>query len=375
MTDSLWLVVPGVIIWSGILSLPWQPWRIREKLDAGGAEDADLSDITVLIPARNEAGVIAETLLSVAAQGRGLHIILVNDQSVDATAAEAKRLNLENLTIIDGRPLEPGWSGKLWALQQGLAFVRTQTILLLDADIRLEPGTVSALKARMQGQDLHLVSLLASLRMDSFWEKLLMPAFVFFFKLLYPFHLSNKGSEAVAAAAGGCILLRGSSLEQTGGFKAIRNSLIDDCALARRFRHAGFATWIGLSHSARSLRSYDGLPGIWNMVARTAYTQLRYSLILLLVCTSLLTAAFVLPVAGLFSADPLTGLLAAGGIFLMVAAFLPTLRYYGIHPLWCAGLPFAGALYLLMTWTSAWRYWTGAGADWKQRRYAGAPGG
>ena len=372
--DPAWLVIPGVILWTGILTLPWQPWRNRETLEADGNTDADLSGVTVLIPARDEADVIAETLLSLVSQGRNLRIILVNDQSTDATVAQANALNLENLTIIDGRPLEPGWSGKLWALQQGLAQVKTKTILLLDADIRLEPGTIPALQARMRKHDLHLVSLLAFLRMDSFWEKLLMPAFVYFFKLLYPFHLSNTGSKAVTAAAGGCILLRTASLEQAGGFKAIKNSLIDDCALARRFRQAGFATWIGLSHSARSRRRYDGLSGIWNMVARTAYTQLRYSVVLLLVCSALLTAGFVLPAAGLFYADPVTRILAVSGIFLMAASFLPTLRYYNIHLVWCAGLPLAGALYLLMTWSSAWRCWTGSGADWKQRRYAGASG-
>ena len=328
-----------------------------------------------MIPARNEADVIAETLLSLDAQGQNLRIVLVNDQSSDATVAEASCLNIENLTIIDGRPLEPGWSGKLWALQQGLPLVKTKTILLLDADIRLRPGTIPALQTRMRKHDLQLVSLLAFLRMNSFWEKLLMPAFVYFFKLLYPFHLSNSGSKAVAAAAGGCILLRLDSLVQTGGFEAIKNNLIDDCALARQFRDAGLATWIGLSHSARSQRRYDGLAGIWNMVARTAYTQLRYSIGLLLLCSALLTAAFVLPVAGLLSADPATRLLAVTGFLLMVASFLPTLRYYEIHPFWCVGLPLAGALYLLMTWSSAWRYWTGAGADWKQRSYAGASGG
>jgi len=372
--DPAWLVIPGVILWTGILALPWQPWRNRETLEADGNTDADLSGVTVLIPARNEADVIAETLLSLASQGRNLRIILVDDQSTDATVAQADALNLENLAIINGRPLEPGWSGKLWALQQGLAQVKTKLTLLLDADIRLEPGTIPALQARMRKHDLHLVSLLAFLRMDSFWEKLLMPAFVYFFKLLYPFHLSNTGSKAVAAAAGGCILLRTASLEQAGGFKAIKNSLIDDCALARQFRHAGLATWIGLSHSARSRRRYDGLSSIWNMVARTAYTQLRYSVVLLLVCSALLTAGFVLPAAGLFYADPVTRILAVTAIFLMAASFLPTLRYYDIHPVWCAGLPLAGALYLLMTWSSAWRYWTGSGADWKQRRYAGVSG-
>ena len=371
MTDSVWLVLPGVILWTGILALPWLPWRNRETLEAdndGG--NADLSDVTVLIPARNEAGVIAETLRSVAAQGRGPGIVLVNDRSGDATAAEARRPDLENLTIVNGRALEPGWSGKLWALHQGLPFVKTDSILLLDADIRLEPGTICALRDRMQEHDLHLVSLLAFLRMESFWEKLLMPAFVYFFKLLYPFHLSNTGSRMVAAAAGGCVLLRTASLARAGGFEAIKGSLIDDCALARRFRNAGLATWIGLSHSARSGRSYDGLAGIWNMIARTAYTQLRHSFILLALCTALLTAGFVLPAAGLFSADPAIRSLGLAGILLMAASYLPTLRYYGMNPAWCAAFPLAGALYLLMTWSSAWRHWRGAGAGWKERSYS-----
>ena len=370
--DSFWFVLPGVILWSGILALPWQPWRIRETLEAGNdSGDADLSDVTVLIPARNEAGVIAETLSSLAFQGRGLSIVLVNDRSGDATLAEANRLRLDNLTIVNGRALEPGWSGKLWALHQGLPFVRTKTILLLDADIRLEPGTIAALRTRMRDYDLHLVSLLAFLRMESFWEKLLIPAFVYFFKLLYPFHLSNNGSRAVAAAAGGCVLLRTASLGRAGGFEAIKDRLIDDCALARRFRDAGLATWIGLSHSAQSQRSYDGLADICNMVSRTAYTQLRHSLILLVLCSALLTAGFLLPPVGLFSADPAIRIPALAGILLMAASYLPTLRYYGMNPAWCATFPLAGTLYLLMTWSSAWRYWSGAGAGWKQRSYAG----
>ena len=369
MTDSAWLVLPGVILWTGILALPWLPWRNRETLEAERDSGADLSDVTVLVPARNEAGVIAETLRSIAAQGRGHGIVLVNDRSDDATVAEARRPGPDNLIIVNGRDPEPGWSGKLWALHQGLPFVKTDTILLLDADIRLEPGTIPALRARMREHDLHLVSLLAFLRMDSFWEKLLMPAFVYFFKLLYPFHLSNNGSKAVAAAAGGCVLLRTASLARAGGFEAIKGRLIDDCALARRFRDAGLSTWIGLSHSARSGRSYDGLAGIWNMIARTAYTQLRHSFMLLVLCTALLTAGFALPAAGLFSADPAIRWLGLAGILLMAASYLPTLRYYGMNPAWCAAFPLAGALYLLMTWSSAWRHWSGAGAGWKERSY------
>ena len=372
MTESVWIVLPGVILWAVILALPWQPWRNRETLEAdndGG--NADLSGVTVLIPARNEAGVIAGTLRSVASQGRDLRIVLVDDRSEDGTAAEAERLKLDNLTIVNGRPLEPGWSGKLWALHQGLPYVQTETILLLDADIRLEPGAIAALRARMREHDLHLVSLLAFMRVESFWEKLLMPAFVYFFKLLYPFRLSNSGSAAVAAAAGGCVLLRTASLARAGGFESIKGELIDDCALARRFRNAGLATWIGLSRSAQSRRGHDGLAGIWDTIARTAYTQLRHSFILLALCTILLTAGFVLPPAGLFSADPAVRAAAIAGVLLMAASYLPTLRYYRMSPVWCAAFPLAGALYLLMTWSSAWRYWTGAGAHWKQRSYGG----
>ena len=375
MTDSLWLVLPGVFLWAGILALPWQPWRNRETLEAGSDRDADLSDITVLIPARNEADVIADTLRSITLQGAGVSIVLVNDRSTDATVAAAEQVGLENLSIVNGRSLQAGWSGKLWALHQGLPLVRTETILLLDADIRLEPGILQALKAKMQERDLQLVSLLAFLRMESCWEKLLMPAFVYFFKLLYPFHLSNTGSRLVAAAAGGCVLLRSAALARTGGFETIKDQLIDDCALARSFRDAGLATWVGLSHSARSGRRYDGLAGIRDMITRTAYTQLRHSLILLGLCTALMAAGFVLPLFGLFSADLTIRLLGLAGLALMALSYLPTLRYYGMNPAWCAAFPFAGVLYLLMTWGSAWRHWRGAGAYWKQRSYAGVSGG
>lgn len=374
MTESLWFAVPGVVLWTTILALPWQPWRNRETLEASGNGNTDLSDVTILVPARNESETIAETLRAADAQGRGLNIVLIDDESTDATAEEAGRPGLDNLTIVKGRALEPGWSGKLWALHQGLATVKTPYILLLDADIRLEPGAIAALRAKMQENELHLVSLLASLRMESFWEKLLMPAFVYFFKLLYPFHLSNAGSRKVAAAAGGCVLLRADSLARAGGFEAIKGRLIDDCALARRFRDVGLATWIGLSHSARSRRRHDGPTGIWNMIARTAYTQLRHSPVLLILCTILLMAGFALPAAGLFSAEPATRLAALASLALMSAGYLPTLRYYGLNPAWCAAFPLAGMLYLLVTWSSAWRHWTGAGAGWKQRSYTGAYG-
>jgi len=301
------------------------------------------------------------------------------------------KLNIENLTIINGMPLEAGWTGKLWALQQGLARVATDKMLLLDADIQLKPGlarvatdkmllldadiqlkpgTIASLQQKMQQQDLHLVSLMAFLRMHSFWEKMLMPAFIYFFKLLYPFHLSNSNSRLIAAAAGGCMLLSKDALIQTGGVGSIRNTLIDDCTLARKFKNAGFRTWVGLSHSAVSHRHYDDLRSIWDMVARTAFTQLRYSAGLLALCSAFLICAYVLPIICLFIDDLNTGLLALFSIILMLISYFPTIRYYEINPIWTLTLPATGTLYLLMTWSSAQRYWRGVAASWKNRSYS-----
>ena len=368
--EAAWLAVPGLVLWVGVLILPWQPWRVREALDGAGHRAADLSDITALVPARNEAGVIAETLLALAAQGKNFRIVLINDQSTDDTATAAAKTSIDTLEIIEGRPLEADWTGKLWALQQGLAQARTELLLLIDADIRLQAGLVSALRSKLREDNLDLASLMASLRMRSPWEKLLLPAFVYFFKLLYPFRLSNSGSSRVAAAAGGCILLRREALARAGGFAAIKDQLIDDCALARKFKDAGLRTWIGLSRSVLSQRRYDDLAGIWNMVARTAFTQLRYSTALLALCSFLLLSAFLLPLASLFALDANGRLLGATALLSMAASYLPTLRYYELNPLWALALPLTGTLYLLMTRSSARRYWGGMAADWKNRRYA-----
>ncbi len=366
--EPLWLAMPGAIIWVSVLALPWQPWRIREKLEVADNKNADLSDVTVLIPARNEAKVIAGTLASLTSQGKNLKIILVNDQSTDATGAVIREGNIEALTIIEGMPLEAGWTGKLWALQQGLVRIKTDKVLLLDADIQLKSGAIASLREKMQRQGLHLISLMAALRMHSVWEKMLMPAFIYFFKLLYPFHLSNSKSRRIAAAAGGCILLSREALIQTGGFAPIRDKIIDDCALARQFKNAGFRTWVGLSHAAVSHRRYDDLSGIWEMVARTAFTQLRYSTGLLALCCTLLILAFVSPVICLFIADWNTNLLALFSLTLMLISYFPTVRYYSLNPLWTLTLPATGVLYLLMTLTSAQRYWRGVGASWKERK-------
>lgn len=365
-----YLAAAGALIWLGIMLLPWRPWDTRESLDSSLASpETDLSDITALIPARNEAEVIGMTLSSLQAQGHDLAIVLVDDRSTDGTAAVAQALGGKDLRILSGEPLPADWSGKLWALEQGFCYVNTPLTLLIDADIEMQPGIVSVLRRKLKENPLHFVSLMPQMRMVSFWERFLMPAFVYFFKMLYPFRLSNSGFIGVAAAAGGCILLETRLIREIGGFKAIRNELIDDCALAKRIKSHGCRTWIGLTHSVHSLRSYKNLVGIWNMVARPAFCQLRYSAMLLAGTTVVLLAAFCLPVAGLLFPAASAKIISAGALAAMILSYLPTLKFYRQSRGWALALPLIATLYLAMTWSSAIRYWAGAGSPWKGRYY------
>ena len=364
------MTLMGGALWIIILLLPWRPWSTREFLD-GEPDDCndDLSDITVLIPARNEAEVIQTTLTGIKAQGRNLNVILVDDQSEDNTASLALETFGKNLKIVSGQPLPDGWSGKLWALQQGFQLVKTPFVLLLDADIELKPGILSKLRREMRNRKVHLISLMAYLRMISPWERLLMPAFIYFFKLLYPFRLSNSSSRRVAAAAGGCILLQTGMLEAIGGFTGLRGELIDDCALAGKVKSIGGRTWIGLTHSALSLRAYDRPGVIWNMVARTAFHQLHYSTTLLLLITGMMVLMFLMPIIGLFFPSLTAGFAALVGFTAMMLGYIPTLKFYRLSGKWAFLMPLIGLLFLAMTWTSAIRFWLGKGAEWKGRAY------
>ena len=363
--------ITGAAIWLTILLLPWRPWSTSEVLDVSSPlPEVDLGDITVLIPARNEAETIKDTLPALTAQGRGLNIILIDDQSSDGTGQVARKAMDENLLIIKGESLPSGWTGKLWALEQGRGHIKTPFTLLLDADIEPLPGIIGELKRAMQERDVQLISLMAELRMETFWERLLMPAFIYFFKLLYPFRLSNTGTSRVAAAAGGCILLETRLLHEIGGFDSLRGELIDDCALARRIKTLGYKTWIGLTHSVRSIRQYEKLRTIWEMVARTAFTQLHYSGLVLALCTAVMVLSFVVPVLGLFLPSGMAKFFSALGLAIMILCYLPTLKFYGLPGRWALALPLIGILYLAMTWTSAMRYWLGRGSHWKGRAYS-----
>lgn len=365
------LGLPALLVWAIVLALPWRPWSTRERLNAEPAApaDTDLSDIVVLIPARDEADVLATSLAALAAQGTDLKVVVVDDQSSDRTAEVISATRDRELTLVVGKPLPPGWTGKLWALEQGSTHIDRPLVLLLDADIALAPGTLAALRRKLRDQELGLVSLMAELSMVNPWEKLLIPAFIYFFKLIYPFRLSNSSLPWVAAAAGGCVLIEARALRAIGGFRSYHDALIDDCALARRVKNHGFGTWIGLTRSARSLRGYTRLGEIWVMVARAAFTQLRYSPLWLALCTLLMAVSFVAPVVALVMA-PVTGkALGAAALLAMMMSYLPTLRFYERSPAWALALPVVGVLYLAMTWDSAFRYWRGATARWKDRIY------
>lgn len=355
------------VIWIGLLLAPWQPWRTREHIEAEPPTgSADLSHITVLIPARNEADVIGLTLAGLQAQGRDLQIIVVDDQSSDGTASVAAAF--PHTRVISGQPLPAGWAGKLWALEQGKAHVHTPLTLLLDADIQLQPGLLPALLAYKQRDNRQFVSLMADLRRTSFWDRLLLPAFVYYFKLLYPFALSNSRFRHVAAAAGGCILVDTEALQRAGAFASLRDALIDDCTLARQIKNAGYRTWLGLSRGVVSLRPYGNLRSIHDMVARSAFTQLGYSTSLLLVVTAVFAWAYGLPFVLLGSA--ITRPLGVVALVAMLLSYLPMLRYYRMRLTWALLLPVSALLYLGMTWSSAIRYWRGVRSRWKDRTYS-----
>ena len=365
----------SALMWLTVLVLPWRPWSTDERLPADHGPAVPLDDVTVLIPARDEASCIADTLRALAAQGPLARIVLVDDQSSDGTGDVARSVGLANLEVLNGTALPPGWSGKLWALEQASARVQTPFTLLLDADIELAPGALSALKRLMLDRDLALASVMASLHMGNAWERLLLPPFIYFFKLIYPFALSNAPGSPVAAAAGGCVLLRTDALRGVGGFAALREAIIDDCTLAGLVKRNGGRTWLGLSRAVRAIRPYETLENIWNMVARTAFTQLRYSNLLLAVCTLLLGLSFIAPLAGLVAGDGLTRLASLVALVAMSASYRPTIRYYDLHPLWILTLAPAACLFLAMTWTSAWRYWSGERSRWKSRSYDKLPNG
>ena len=367
----IFVVALSTLSWIGFALLPLGLWRNREVLEVIDAAEGDepLAEITAVIPARNEAAIIQRTLLSVATQGPDLKIILIDDGSEDSTAEMARRLARSNLRIVQSAPLPDGWSGKLWALEQGRQQVTTRYTLFLDADIKLTRGIIKALKDKMRHQAAQFISLMAVPSMASGWEKLLMPAFIYYFNALYPFRRVNSPNSNMAAAAGGCILVETRVLEQIGGFESVKSAVIDDCAFARRVKLQGFKIWLGLTHSVESIRGYKKLKEIGDMVARSAFAQLHYSLGLLMLCTFVLLLLYALPAFTVASSNGVMRYLSLASLGIMLLTYLPTLRFYRRSWAWALCLPLIATFFLAMTWTSAIRYWRGERTRWKGRVY------
>jgi len=313
-----------------------------------------------------------------------LAVLLVDDHSSDATAerahAAAARAQGQRFTLLQSDPLPQGWTGKLWALNEGLRRVEPATdyVWLCDADIAHGPSNLARLVTKAEAERRDLVSLMVALRCEAFWERLLIPPFIYFFQKLYPFAWVKDPRRATAAAAGGCVLLRRDSLTRIGGLNAIRGALIDDCALAAAVKRArrpdSAGIWLGLATEAPSIRPYAGLGDIWNMVARTAYTQLHYSPLLLAGTLLGMVLTYLAPplllLAWPLHGEGLTAAVAGLAWALMAYSLLPTLRLYG-QPAWIAPLlPLAAGLYSAMTFDSAWRHWRGVGGRWKGRVHA-----
>lgn len=358
-------------LWLALLLAPWQAWRCREHLDATGDTPSQAGDLTILIPARNEAAVIGETLRGVAANSPQASVILIDDESDDGTVGTARAAGIENLRVLEGTPPPPGWAGKLWALEQGLQKVQTPYILLLDADIALAPGMIAALRDKA-AQGYALVSLLARPCFEGAWARWLLPAFVYFFKLIYPFALANRAGSRIAAAAGGVVLVERAALLEAGAFRGWKEAIIDDCTLAARIKGTGAKCWLGLTHDAYSLRR-QGLASVFTMVSRSAYVQLRESALLLLAATALMALAFACPLLALAFGHGTARWLGLLAWLLLALSYLPTLLYYSLNPLQAIFLPAVALAYLIMSWHSALRAWTGTRSVWKGRRYSRTP--
>ncbi|PRH76238.1 glycosyl transferase family 2 [Streptomyces solincola] len=388
MSTIAWIALASVVAWGWLLLGRGFYWRTDQRLPEA-AEEAVEADrwpsVAVVVPARDAAELLPRTLPSLLTQdysGR-LAVFLVDDGSTDGTGALARELAARHggrrVTVSSPGAPAPGWTGKLWAVRHGIALARSareggpEYLLLTDADIAHEPDSVRRLVAAASAGRLDLVSQMARLRTAGGWERRIVPAFVYFFAMLYPFRWVNRAGARTAAAAGGCVLLRTATAVRAGVPEAYRQAVIDDVSLARAVRRAGGRLWLGLADRVDSVRPYPGLADLWSMVARCAYAQLWHHPLVLVAAVAGLGLVFLAPpaavAAGLLAGDAAAGALGAAAWAAMAASYAPMLRYYR-QSLWQApALPVTAALYLCMTVDSAVRHYRGRGAQWKGRTY------
>jgi len=359
-----------VMIWLYLLCLHGEFWPSRMRREPAAVAQRR---VIAVIPARNEADVVGFAVRSLLTQtGVDLSIVLVDDHSIDSTSDVARRTAADNaaegrLAVLSAPSLPEGWTGKLWAVQQGIEVAkqrRPDFILLTDADIEHSPGNVASLVAIAEAGKYDLTSYMVKLECRTLPEKLLIPAFVYFFFQLYPPKRIRDSRSSTAGAAGGCMLVRPEALERANAMYSLRSEIIDDCALARQVKNSGGTLWLGLTDSARSIRSYASFGEIERMIARSAFNQLRHSSLLLTIAVLGLLLTYLLPVTLLCGRYGWMGLIPCA---LMFTTYYPMVRFYRLNPLWTVTLPLAAAFYLVATVHSALRYWTGRGGEWKGR--------
>jgi hopene-associated glycosyltransferase HpnB len=357
-------------VWLYLVLAHGRFWSSGPELPPGVS--AELPEVDIIVPARDEAPTIGPVIASLVAQDYAgkFRITLVDDNSTDGTAARAG--TAPSLTILNGQPKPQGWSGKLWALSQGIAASSAPVLLFTDADIVHDPRHLSALVAGLR-PGVAMVSEMVRLNCTSLAERALVPAFVYFFQMLYPFARVNDPKSNVAAAAGGTVLIRRDALERIGGIAAIRGALIDDVTLAKAVKRAGrssgAAVYLGHSGLATSIRPYPQWGDMWQMIARTAFTQLRYSALLLLLTLAGLTLVWLIPAWAIVFAHGWTRVAGFATFLLAASSYLPTLARYRSNPMWALALPLIATFYMAATLGSALNHWFGRGARWKSRAY------
>ncbi|MEU9736898.1 glycosyltransferase [Streptomyces sp. NPDC048002] len=378
----VWIAAGSLAAWLWLLLCQGFFWRTDVRLP-GRREPREWPSVCVVVPARDEAAVLPDSLPSLLAQdypGRA-EVFLVDDGSSDGTGRLARELaeRCGGLPLTVDSPGEPpaGWTGKLWAVRHGIALARArgpEYLLLTDADIAHAPDSLRQLVAAADTGGFDAVSLMARLRVESLWERLVVPAFVYFFAQLYPFRRIGRKGTRTAAAAGGCVLLRADTAERARIPDAIRRAVIDDVALARAVKGGGGHIWLGLADRVDSVRPYPRLGDLWRMVSRSAYAQLRHNPLLLAGTVAGLALVYLVPplalVAGALTGGAGAAVLGGSAWLVMTGTYVPMLRYYRL-PVWLAPLlPFTAFLYLLMTVDSAVQHYRGRGAAWKGRTYA-----
>ncbi len=378
MTSILVAAIP-LTIWIYLFLARGNFWQLKED-DAQPQPLASWPSVVVIVPARNEAETIARTVISLAKQDYPgeFHIILADDHSEDGTASLAQQAVAEarasqRVRIHSAAALAPGWTGKLWALDEGIRVAANQPAKFYwftDADIEHGPDTLRRLVFRAERDALDLTSLMVLLQANTITERLLIPPFLYFFLMLYPPRWIADPKARTAGAAGGCILLRREALERIGGFAAIRGEVIDDCALARAVKKGGGKIWMGLTRKSVSVRGYGSFAEIRNMIARTAFTQLHYSFVLLLAVLAALFVTFLLPWFSFLAGEDPAWFLASTAICLMTVTFGVTVRFYSVPWPWALALPITAMYYGYATCVSAVRCWLGRGGQWKGRTQA-----